>query len=544
MDIWNVLSDIVLLLSVALVLGMLFERLRQSAVTGYLITGLCLGPSGFGFIVNVAEVQALAEIGVALLLFTIGLEFSWRRLRELGAVPWMSGLLQIVITILLGTWVASIFVSSLAEALVIGAAVALSSTAVVLRILTDRAELESLPGRNALGILLLQDLAVVPLILLLSVLGEEVTGAAALGHFSVRILQAAALVGAIFLVNTYVIPRVLHAASAFRNRDLPVLLAFGVCLGAAAASHALDQSPILGAFVAGMLLAESPFADQVRADIIPLRAVFLTLFFTSIGTLVQLPSPSAVLTLLLVVISIVVGKTLLLSVIIVLLRQPTQAAIATGLILSQIGEFSFVLLQLGYRQELVGQDTFQLLLAAAVLTLLLSPYVIVAAPRVAAAVAGLSPRLSPPVGKIGISPTDRAGKAGHVIIVGFGPAGKAVAEALRKTEIPYVVVELNLHSVSALRPSLPIEFGDATRPEILERLHLNDARALVVTVPDSETARLIIRQARLLAPSVRVIARARYHAHASRLHQAGADQLVDEETLVGHRLGAEVLSLD
>ena len=188
---------------------------------------------------------------------------------------------------------------------------------------------------------------------------------------------------------------------------------------------------------------------------------------------------------------------------------------------------------------------FNFLLSAAVLTLLLSPYVIVAAPCVGAAVAGLSPRSFAP-GRENRNKPDRPRGPRLVTLssLGFGPAGKAVAEALRKTEIPYVVVELNPHSVSALRPSLPIEFGDATRPEILERLHLNDARALVVTVPDSETARLIIRQAKLLAPSVRVIARARYHAHASRLHQAGADQLVDEETLVGHRLGAEVLSLD
>lgn len=543
MNAWNILFDIVVLLGAALLLGVLCERLKQNAVVGYLLTGLLLGPAVLDWLRNIEEVRALAELGVALLLFTIGLEFSWRRLRELGAVAIGGGSLQILLTGA-GAGLLSLYAGlSTGEAVVVGAAVSLSSTAVVLRVLTTRAEMDSLHGRNALGVLLLQDIAVIPLMLVISALAEAAGGWTALGQFSVHVAQGVALVGVMFVLTRYVLPRMLHIASAYRNRDLPVILSITFSLGCAWASHALGLSPILGAFVAGMLLAESPFAQQIQADIVPLRAGFVTIFFASVGTMADLPAAENIVSVAALVLAILLGKALVVVVVILLFRQPPRAAVATGLALAQIGEFSFVLAEFGFRRGLMGAETFQLLLSASVITLLLTPYLIEAAPRLAETTVKLLAwaGASAAEGITEGAPAEHA--RDRVIVVGFGPAGQGAVEALRSAGVPFLVIDLNPRTVDAYRSSIPIEFGDATRPEILNHAQLRLAKAFLVTIPDPQTAGLIVGQARRIAPHVPVIARARYHIHSGVLRAAGAHRFVDEEQLVGERLGAELIEL-
>ena len=538
-----VLLDIFVLLSVALLLGMVFERLRQDAVGGYLVAGILLGPGVSGWISNVEDYLTLAQLGVALLLFTIGLEFSWRRLRELGSVALFGGTIQILLTAVIAAIVGITVGFSPAEAIVVGAALSLSSTAVVLRVLTNRAMLDSLHGRNSLGILLLQDLAVVPLVVLISALGESRPGPAAFGGFALSLAGATVLVAAMFLLTKYAFPRVLHMASAYRNRDLPIVLAFAVCLGAVAACHSLGLSPILGAFVAGMLLSESPFAQQIRADIIPLRAGFLTLFFASFGMVAYGPGDQNLLLIAPLALAIMCGKAIIVGIVVRVFRQPYGVAITTGLTVAQIGEFSFVLLELGHLHGLVAPATFQVLLSACVLTLLLTPNVIVGAPRLGEIITRVLSRLAEAPRVEGHRDRETEHPPGPVIIVGFGPAGQRVIETLQEATVRFAVVDLNPRSVAAQRSNLPIEFGDATRPEILNHLRVQDSRAVVVTVPDPPTSELIVRQVKRMAPHVPVIARCRYHAHAPGLLRAGVDRLVDEEDLMGRRLGAEILDL-
>ncbi len=540
MSIWEVILELALVLSVALLLGGLFERFRQNAVNGYLLTGLLLGPAGTGWISNVEHIRLLAELGVALLLFTIGLEFSLSRLKGSGRMAIVGGSVQIVVTGVVGGAAALAGGLSAMEAIVIGAAVSLSSTAVVLRILADRTELESLHGRNALGILLLQDLAVVPLVLLVLSLGEGVTGSAAFMKFAFSMGVAGALVAVIFLATKYVFPHLLNMASAYRNRDLPVVLSFAVCLGAAGVSHAANLSPILGAFLAGILLAESPFAAQIRADVTPLRAVFLTLFFTSVGMLAHLPSGGMVPIIVPLALAIMCGKAVIVGFVVRLFGQPHRVAVSTGLALAQVGEFSFVLLELGYRQGLLPENVFQGLLSVTIVTLLLTPYVIAGAPGIGVLVTRVLSR-SPDARPRGVA-SDGDGRrySGHVILVGFGPAGQRVAEALGEAAIAFVVVEMNPRTVNAYRGDVPMEFGDAVQPEILLHLGVERSQALVITVPNPDTVELITRQAKQLAPNVPVVARVRHHTHASTLSRAGADVAVDEEELVGRELAAAV----
>ncbi|MDW8353588.1 MAG: cation:proton antiporter [Bryobacterales bacterium] len=532
------LLNIIVLLAAALLLGGLAERLRQNAVVGYLLAGMLLGPAGLDRLRALEQVRTLAELGVALLLFTIGLEFSWRRLRELGRVAALGGSVQIV-----GTAAAAMALARAAgwgavESFVFGAAVSMSSTAVVLRVLLQRAELDSVHGRAVVGIALFQDLAVIPLMLLLSVLAGRQAGWDAAVHAARDIGKVALVAVALFLLTRYAFPRLFQMASAYGNRDLPALLAASYCLGGVWASHALGLSPVLGSFLAGMLLAESPFAAQIRADIVPLRAGFVTLFFASIGTLVRRPESAGLGAILGLTLAIVVGKSLIAALSVAAFRVPVRPAVMAGVALAQIGEFSFVLAEFGRRTGLLGEERFQLLLAASVVTLLVTPSAIAISPGLAGLLAGLARRPAPIR-----HPETTEPEPGRVLVVGYGPAGQETVGQLEAAGVPFRVIDLNPRTCEAHRTLIPIQFGDATRPEVLEQAGLPQAAALVVTVPDPQTAGLIINQARRLAPRVPIVSRARYHIHAPSLRELGAQRLVDEERLVGERLGADVVAL-
>ncbi len=527
---WTLLLDIVILLGASVAAGIIFGRLRQNAIVGYLLAGVLLGPAGFSVVRSGEVMQLLAELGVALLLFTIGLEFSWNRLRQFGALALGGGSLQIGLTLAAFSGLALVFATPAAEAIVIGAAAALSSTAVVLRVLTDRGELDSRHGRNALAILLLQDVAVVPLVLLVDALASGI-GLKAVFDFGYTLGEGGLLVLAMVLVGRFILPRLLHTASSFRNRDLPILLAILVFLLATWASHALGLSPALGAFVAGMLLAETPFAEQIRADVTPLRAAFVTLFFASIGMLMERPGMATAISAAVLAVLLVVGKTLLASLVIKLFRRPAAEALRTGLSLAQIGEFSFVLAGLAFKNGVMTNANFQLLLTSSLITLLATPYLITLAARLPAFGKAAKPKGTK---------DDTADSEGRTLIVGLGPAGLAVAEHLQEERRPFLILELNPNTVIMNRSIMPIELGDATQREILEHYGLSNAAAVVVTIPDSGAARAIIRQCKLLAPEVPVITRARHHLHAPGLAAAGADAVVDEESIVGAQLATRL----
>lgn len=540
MNIWSALPDVLIILIVALLLGIIAERLKQNALLGYLLSGVLLGPSGLGLVRQVEGVRQLAEVGVALLLFTIGLEFSLRRLRELGAVASLGGSAQILATGTVFALLALAFGRPLPEAVIIGAALSVSSTAVVLRVLVDRSELDSLHGRNALGILLAQDLAIVPLVLVISAVAEGVDAATALQRLGMRVGFVFVLVIVIYIASERLVPPLLALASGRNNRELPVILAVAACLGATWAAHAMGLSPTLGAFMAGVLLAESPFAEQIRADVGPLRAVFVTMFFASAGMLADLPQGRGLLLVLAAAVVILLVKSLVVGAVIRAFRQPHQVAFATGLALAQIGEFSFVLLQVGFDAGAVATETFQILLSASVLTLLVTPYLMATSSQLCEVLAqrwDAGPYAPSPAGQ-----PNPAGGHKRVVVVGYGPAGRSVVESLRAAEIPLLVIDLNPKTVSENRALIPIEIGDASRGDILQHHHLQWARAVVVTVPDPQAARLIIHQSKQAAPEVPVIARGRYHIHIGRLEEAGADSVVDEEYVTGERLGAELLA--
>jgi len=541
MDLWSGLFDILILLGTALVFGVVCERLRQSPILGYLAAGTLLGPNALQAVSSAKEVSYLAELGVALLLFTIGLEFSWSRLKSLGGAALGGGAAQVAVTLGVAAGVAAAFGLGWQTSVALGAIVALSSTACVLRVLISRAELESVHGRHALGILLMQDIALVPLVLLVTAIG----GGGSLGQMGLDIFKtlawAAVLILVMYILFNRVMPRVMDLPALQRNRDFPILLTTVTGLGSAWGAHQFGLSPALGAFVAGMLLAESPFATQIRADIASLRTLLVTLFFSAIGMLGDPVWFVQNLPLVLAAVAtIVVGKAILIWMILHRFGLSHTNALATGICLGQAGEFSFVLAEVG-RGTVISEGLFALVISATITTLFLSPYLVALAPRISlTCVKTLS--------KIGLlaAPTSQAVKAqeereNHYIIIGFGPAGEAVAQKVQGSSKCVTVIDLNPSSQARANQLGYIgHIGDAMHADVLEHAGIASASAVVVTIPDPAAARSIVALIRSIAPEVHIIARARYHRFLSELQQGGAHEVVDEERLVGMRLAAQL----
>lgn len=542
MNIWTALLDLLILLGVAMILGALCERLKQSAILGYLLAGTLLGPNALDWMPNHEAVSSIAELGVALLLFTIGLEFSWSHLKKLGPVALGGGTLQVLVTGGVTAAVCNAIGFEWRTGLALGGVVALSSTACVLRILLSRAEMESIHGRNSLGILLLQDIAVVPLVLLVTVLGAG-GSMTEIGWEVGRAIGAACLLaGALFVILNYVVPPLLGTKEWARNRELPTLLAVVTALGAAWVAHRLGLSPALGAFMAGMLLAESPFATQIRAEVGSLRTLFVTLFFSSIGMLGDPAWAAANWMQIVVVVTLIVsGKAAVTAGVALTFRYSLGASLATGICLAQVGEFSFVIAEVAHLGGLFDADLFRLIVSATIVTLFLTPYLVGIAPLVATSVGRISPRHAErlPDSDKSALPTDAGGDK-PIIIVGFGPAAQRAAEALeRSSSAPIVIIELHPASADLARSAgFETHLGDATRAEVLEHAGVGRARGVIVAVPDTATSRNIVGQVRMLAPHALIVTRARYHAHRDELMNAGANVAVDEEEIVGKYLAS------
>jgi CPA2 family monovalent cation:H+ antiporter-2 len=531
---WIILKEILLLLCAAYFLGVLAQRLKQSPILGYLMAGTIIGPLLF----NAQAVFDVAELGVALLLFSIGLEFSLQRLKSMGRIALGIGTLQVCITMFLFAAVFSFFFP-FKQAVILGAMGSLSSTAVVLRVLADRAEIDSSRGRNALGILLLQDIAVVPLVLMVSVMNQQV-GGGILWSLLQTLAAAAGIVVAFYLLFYIIFPRLLMTEGLFTNRELFVILTLATALGSIWMAHALGLSPALGAFLAGMLLGESPFATQIRTDIGSIRTLFVTLFFTSIGMLANpgwfVSNMLAVFFWLMMVFLI---KSLVIYGICRVFKMSALLAMATGFTLGQIGEFSFVLAGAALSGDLISRDTFNMVVSVSILSLFVAPYMVIYAFPLAKRI------LKKIMPKYDVRPeaeTQQIHEAECGIgIVGFGPAGQRVAATMLERGLRPFVIEMNPKTARIARErGLKVHLGDAAFGEILSHAGVQNASIMVVTLPDPRTARLVISNIRLTAPQATIIARGRYHISIPELEKAGSRFVVDEENGVGNAMAQKI----
>ena len=523
------LQDLLLLLLASVPIAFIFHRLRLPTIVGFMITGVLIGPHALGLIRDVQAIEVLAEIGVALLLFTIGLEFSLRRMLEIRRLVLLGGGLQVILTTLLVTGVAYLLGRPVNEAVFFGFLFALSSTAIVLKSYIDRAEIDAPHGKAGVGILLFQDLSIVPMMLLIPILsGNEGTSVA---RITLTLGIAMSAIAIIFFTARTVVPYLLHHIVRLRSPEVFIISVVVLILGTSWLTSQVGLSLALGAFIAGIVLSESEYSHQIVADILPFRDVFNSLFFMSIGMLLSLSAFWAdILIVLAWVGALTLGKALLVLAVVRLLGYSLRVSTMTALGLAQVGEFSFILAKAGLPQGLLSELDYQRFLAASILSMIAAPFLIKVAPRIGYAMQSVFARgslLEPTVTGFDAREPDMRG---HVIIVGYGLNGRNLAKVLSRTGVPYLVMELNAETVRKARDQGErIVYGDATRKEVLHHIRLEHARILVLAISDPMASRHTVWLARQMNPDIHIIVRTRYMAEMSDLQELGANEVIPEE---------------
>ncbi len=523
------LQDLLVLLLASVPIAFIFHRLRLPTIVGFMITGVLIGPHALGLIKDVHAIEMLAEIGVALLLFTIGLEFSLRRMLEMRRLVLLGGGLQVILTTLLVTGIVYLVGRPVNEAVFFGFLFALSSTAIVLKSYIDRAEIDAPHGRAGVGILLFQDLSIVPMMLMIpSLSGRQGTSATRIALTLGIAVAAIAII--MFAARTFV-PYLLYHIVRLRSPEVFIISVVLLSLGTSWLTSQAGLSLALGAFIAGIVLSESEYSHQIVADILPFRDVFNSLFFISIGMLLSLSALAAdALTVLAWVGALTLVKALLVLAVVRLMGYSLRVSTMTALGLAQVGEFSFILAKAGLPQGLLSETDYQRFLAASILSMIATPFLIKVAPRIGYALQTVFARGSLLEASVtGFDPQE-PDLRGHIIIVGYGLNGRNLAKVLRRTGVPYVVMELNAEAVrEAGAQGERIIYGDATRKEVLHHIRLDHARILVLAISDPIASRHTVWLARQMNPDIHIIVRTRYMSEMSDLRELGANEVIPEE---------------
>jgi CPA2 family monovalent cation:H+ antiporter-2 len=547
-----VLRELILLAGASLAVVLLFRRLRLPATVGFIVTGILVGPGGFALVRDPNLVRTLAEFGVVVLLFTVGLEFSLADLKRLGRRALVGGALQVLLTLAVVAGALVLAGRPPARAIFLGMLVSLSSTAVVLKLLTDRIELQSPHGRIATGVLLFQDLAAIPFLLLVAPLGRWARGepftAAELTAGLPGALLVVAAVALVLLLARRVLPWLLGRASRSGSREAFLFGILLVVLGSASLASRAGGSLAVGAFLAGLMLAGSELRDLIAADVLPLRDALASVFFIAVGMSFD---PAVVLARPDLVAASTAGLVIVkLGVAFVALRLggvPGRVSAAAALALAQIGEFSFVLAQAGRPLGLLGVGGSQAFFAGAVFSLLLTPFLV---PRASGWALALDRALAGRRGRPGEGRAPGEGEAeeeeeagaaaapagprrpheNHVVIAGFGLNGQNVARVLRSARLPHLVVDLNPDAVAeGHRQGSPVLVGDIGNPLIQRQAGVPRAKVLVLALSDPTATRHACRVARSLSSDVFIVVRTRYVDEIDQLYAAGANQVIPEE---------------
>ena len=534
------LRQLIIVLAATISIVFVFQKLRLPTIVGFLLAGVIIGPNGLQLITSLSQVETLAEIGVVLLLFSIGLEFSFETIVSVQRRVIWAGLLQVGLTILLVLALTRFFGLSIEIGIFYGFLLSLSSTAIVLRIYNDRREINSIQGRLASGVLLFQDLCIVPMMLLLPVLGQ--TGKGSLVSIVWAVAKALfALVLIVWAARRF-LPRLLHQVALLRNREIFILFVVLICLGTAWLASESGLSLALGALIAGLVISESELSHQIIADVLPLRDCFSGIFFISIGMLLNLDLLTRdFLTPLMNLLLIVGIKSLLIFAVFWWLYGSIRLAVLLGLSLAQVGEFSFILAKAGINYKLLTPANEQLFLAGSILSMIATPFLI-------QSVHGLAVGLEAMLG--GSQESTSAGETaasenvaqGHVVVVGYGLNGQNLARVLKEVGIPYRVLEMDPDLVRCAKAAgEPIFFGDGTRPEILQQAGIRQARVVVIAISDPAATARVVSQARRLRPDLYIIVRTRYVAEIDHLYRLGANQVIPEEFETSVEIFARVL---
>lgn len=517
-----IIQDIVVILLVSLPIIFLFKKINLPSIVGFLIAGMLIGPYGFKLIKSVDQIDVMAEIGVMLLMFTIGLEVSYTHLIKIKKFFLIAGSLQLILTILFSTIFFIFLGIELNQAIFFSMLVSLSSTAIVLRILSDLGELDSPHGKIVLSILIFQDLAVVPMFLLLPLLGAQV-GLTSKEIFT-KLIIAFGTIGIILVIAKVLMPKIVYQIARLRLREAFTIGIILLLLGTAYLTHTLGLSFALGAFIAGLILAESDYNHQIVAEITPFRDAFNSIFFVSIGLLLNIQfviyNPLLITSL---TIGVLLFKALIIVLIVLFMKYPLRVAVLTGLALSQVGEFSFILAQAGSNFKLLDHDFYNAFLGSTIFTMILTPFLIKLSPYIA--------KKSSELERKGTSKIDNFESfSGHVIIAGFGLNGSNLSRVLKETGIRYVVIELNPETVKKEKAKGEnIIYGDISKDEILRFAKIEKANVIVFAISDPFVTKISLQLAKKINPHIHTLVRTRYVNEVDELKKVGADEVIPEE---------------
>lgn len=539
--IYEFLQAILIIFGISGLIIYVLGKFKIPAVVGFLIAGTIIGPHGTALIKEPQQVELIAEIGVILLMFTIGVEFSIPRLFSLKKEVFLYGSLQVLLTIIFVSLISQIALNTaLNLSIFYGFIVALSSTAIVMKLLSDRGELNSPHGKISLGILLFQDLCVVPLMLFTQMLSSE---GGSFYVFLAVILKAFLILSVVFIFSRIAVPFILHEIVKTRSRELFIIAIISICLGTAFFTSKLGLSLALGAFLAGVVISESEYSAQAVSDILPFKETFSGIFFISVGMLLDVNYISNhIAEEVFLVGGILLSKALIIALIIYFFLHSLKICLTSALALSQIGEFSFILAFTGKTMGLLNENDYQNFISASVITMLLTPLIIRYSPSAINYLIRKEPFKTLEKTKKIKESEIVVKKSNHVIIIGFGLNGRNLARVLKESNIPYVILELNPDTVRKMKKKgEPIYYGDGTSQEILHKLGIHRAKILVIAISDPLATRKIVQIAKTLNQKIHIIVRTRFITEIEELKKLGADEVIPEEFETSLEIFARVL---
>ena len=522
------LKSLIIILSISAVVVFALHRIKVPSVVGFLLAGILLGPYGLNFIKDINTIQVFAEIGVIILLFTIGLEFSLSKFLKMRVEVFGIGGLQVLLTITFVTLISYQWLEDYNTAVFAGFLTALSSTAIVMKQLSDKGEIDTPHGRTSVGILIFQDLCIVPFMLFIPIM----SGDGGFADLTITFAKAFALVSIILLSAKWVVPTLLHQVVHTKNRELFAITILILCFGIAFITSEFGLSLALGAFLAGLVISESEYAHEATSTILPFRDSFTGIFFISVGMLMDTSFfINNIVFLLPLVFGISILKFIIAFISMYIMKCPLRTSIHSAMDLGQVGEFSFVLAVSGLSAGLISNEMYQWFLASAVVTMLLTPFVMQLSPLISSWVSSnkILKRLEriKDITEHGKFPAKREA---HVVIVGFGLNGRNLARVLKEAEIPYTVLEFNATTVRTMKKhGEPIFYGDGTKKDVLQRLGTETAKVLVIAISDPASCRNIVLTARRLNNDLFIIARTRYASEVDDLLILGANEVIPEE---------------
>ncbi|TQI70452.1 CPA2 family monovalent cation:H+ antiporter-2 [Gramella sp. Hel_I_59] len=531
-----ILQDIVIILGLSIVIILVFQKLKLPAILGFLLAGIIAGPHAFNLISSQHDVELLSEIGIIFLLFVIGIELSLKGLASIKKIIFLGGGLQVGGTILATAGISTALGLPLNTSIFLGFLFSLSSTAIVLKLLQEKGEISTPHGKIGLGILIFQDIVVVPMMLFTPLLAGETPNI--LTTVGIMILKILLVLVIVYILARYVAPKIFGWVVKTKNQELFILTVVVFCFGVAWLTSTVGLSLALGAFFAGLIISESDYSHQATANVLPFREIFISFFFISVGTLLNLDFfAENILIIIGLVLAVVLLKMLVIGVTVLILKFPARTMFLAIFSLFQVGEFSLLLSGVGKESGIIPENIYQYFLAISIITMGITPFLIESAPRITYA---LLKAPIPPAVRKRLENIKRSTKADeefseenlkdHLVLIGYGINGSNISKAAQKAEIPYVIIDANPEAFDKAKElKEPVIFGDAINTTILKHAHVQEARVIVIAISDAGATRKMLTSIRQLTKTATIIVRTKYVKEMEEVLKLGADEVIPEE---------------